>query len=112
VLESDRSGRRDKEDGKMRTPFQTRRRRSIAAALAAASLVWAPSAGARPESGEPGVTPPTAPAQVEVVTADGFDWADAGIGAGAAVGLVLLAAAATTAVGHGRRLASSQGGAR
>ena len=95
----------------MRIPFQIRRCRSIAAALVAASLFAAPSAGARPEPGEPGVTPPAAPAQVEVVTADGFDWADAGIGAGTAVGLVLLAAAAATAVGHGRRLASSQGGA-
>ena len=95
----------------MRLPFQIRRCRSIAA-LVAASLVAAPSAGARPESGESGVTPPAAPAQVEVVTADGFDWADAGIGAGTAVGFVLLAAAAATAVGRGRRLASPQGGAR
>jgi hypothetical protein len=96
----------------MRIPLEIRRCRSIAAALVAASLFAAPTAGARPESGEPGVTPPVAPAQLEVVTADGFDWADAGIGAGTAVGLVLVAAAAATAVGHGRRLASSSGGAR
>jgi hypothetical protein len=36
--------------------------------------------------------------------ASGFDWADAGIGAGAAFGLVLLAAAATLALRGGRRL--------
>jgi hypothetical protein len=67
-----------------------------------------PSAGARPASGEPGVTPPAPPVQVvEVVTADGFDWADAGVGAGTAAGLVVLAAAAAAGLGHRRRLASS-----
>jgi hypothetical protein len=40
------------------------------------------------------VPPPAAPAQVEVVTADSFDWADAGIGAGIATGMALLAGAA------------------
>jgi hypothetical protein len=93
----------------MRSPIQIRkgRRRWIAAALAAACLC-APTAGARPASGEPGVTPPAAPVQeVEVVTSDGFDWADAGVGAGTAAGLVLLAAATATGLAHRRRLASS-----
>jgi hypothetical protein len=93
----------------MRTPIQIRkgRRRWIAAALAAACLSAAPTAGARRASGEPGVTPPAPPVQeVEVVTADGFDWADAGVGAGTAAGLVFLAAAAA-GLGHRRRLASS-----
>jgi hypothetical protein len=35
---------------------------------------------------------------------DGFDWADAGIGAGTAFGLVLLAAAAVLTLRGGRRL--------
>jgi hypothetical protein len=93
----------------MRTPIQIRRRRRrwIAAAVAAVFLSAVPAAGARPASGEPGVTPPAPPAQeVEVVTADGFDWADAGIGAGTAAGLVLFAAAAA-GLGRRRRLASS-----
>jgi hypothetical protein len=94
----------------MRTPIQIRRRRRrwMAAALAAAALSAAPAAGARPASGEPGVTPPAPPVQeVEVVTSDGFDWADAGVGAGTAAGLVLLAAATATGLAHRRRLAAS-----
>jgi hypothetical protein len=94
----------------MKAPLRIRRRRRrwVALALVAASLSAASTAGARPASGESGVTPPAPPAQeVEVVTADGFDWADAGIGAGTAAGLVLLAAAATAGLAHRRRLASS-----
>jgi hypothetical protein len=44
---------------------------------------------------------------VEVVTPDGFDWADAGIGAGTAVGLVLLAGGAAATVRHQRRLSAT-----
>ena len=94
----------------MRTPIQIRRRRRrwVALALAAASLSAAPNAAARPESGNSGVTPSAPPVQeVEVLTADGFDWADAGVGAGTAAGLVLLAAATAAGLGHRRRLASS-----
>jgi hypothetical protein len=94
----------------MRAPIHIRkgRRPWIAVALAAACLPASPTAGARPASGEPGVTAPAAPVQeVEVVTSDGFDWADAGVGAGTAAGLVLLAAATATGLAHRRRLASS-----
>jgi hypothetical protein len=91
----------------MKTPIQIRRRRRrwIAVALAAASLSAAPGAGSRPASGEPGLTPPAPPAQeVEVVTADGFDWADAGIGAGTAAGIALVAGAAAAALTRRRRI--------
>ena len=93
----------------MRTRIQIRRqRRWIALALAAASLATASAAGARPDSGEPGVTPPASPAQeVEVVTADSFDWADAGIGAGTAAGVALLAGAVIATVRHQRRVPAS-----
>lgn len=94
----------------MRTPIQIRRRRRrlIAVALAAASLSTAPIAGARPDLDDPRnplVTPPAPPAQeVEVVTADDFDWVDAGLGAGTAVGIVLLAGGAAAALTRRRRI--------
>jgi hypothetical protein len=93
----------------MRTGIQMRRRRRwIALALATASLATASAADARPDSGEPGVTPPAPPAQeVELVTPDSFDWADAGIGAGAAAGILVLAGAAAGA-GLRRRLTGSR----
>jgi hypothetical protein len=83
----------------MRTRIQIHRRpRWIALALATASLATASAADARPDSGTPGVTPPAPPAQeVELVTPDSFDWADAGIGAGAAAGIVVLLGAAAGA---------------
>jgi hypothetical protein len=81
--------------------------RWIPLVLAAATLTAAPAADARPTSGEQGVTPPAPPVQAAGNTAaDGFDWADAGVGAGTAAGLVVLAAAAAAGLGHRRRLAS------
>ena len=97
----------------MRAPIQIRRRRRrwIAVALAAASLAAPPATQARPDLEDPRnpSVPPPAPAaqEVDVVTADSFDWADAGIGAGTAAGVVLLAAAWAAALGHRRRLANS-----
>jgi hypothetical protein len=94
----------------VRTPIQIRRRRRrwIAVALAAVSLSAAPVAQARPDSGDPRHHPLVPEVrEVEVVTADRFDWADAGVGAGTAVGIVLLAAAGGAALDHRRRLASS-----
>ena len=97
----------------MRTPIQIRRqrRRWIAAALAATSLATVPAVDARPDLADPRnslVSPPSPPAQeVEVVTADSFDWVDAGIGAGTAAGLVLLAAAAGATVRRQRRVSTS-----
>lgn len=92
----------------MGTPIQIRRRRRwLALALTMSALSAAPAAAARPDAGTQGVLPPApSPRQVEVVRADGFDWADAGIGAGTAAGIALLAGAAAAAVGQRRRLAS------
>jgi hypothetical protein len=39
----------------------------------------------------------------QVSGSNGFDWTDAGIGAGGALGLVLLAVGGTLVVAHGRR---------
>jgi hypothetical protein len=39
---------------------------------------------------------------VQTVEPGGFDWGDAGIGAGTAIGLMLLASATAMAVRHGR----------
>jgi hypothetical protein len=82
----------------VRTSTQAERSlgRALSAVLAGA-LLAAPAAQGRPDLDDPRnpmVPPPAAPAQVEVVTADSFDWADAGIGAGIATGMALLAGAA------------------
>jgi hypothetical protein len=70
----------------------------VLSAVLAGALLAAPAAHGRPDLDDPRnplVPPPAAPAQeVEVVTADSFDWADAGIGAGIATGMALLAGAA------------------
>jgi hypothetical protein len=97
----------------MSTWIQTRRRRRrwSAVALAATSLAAVPAADARPDLADPRnplVSPPVPPAQeVEVVTADSFDWADAGVGAGTAAGVVLLVAAAAATVRRQRRVSTS-----
>ena len=78
----------------MRT--RKRRHRWIAVALAS-MLLTAPAAQARLDEGEGGPTP-SEPAPVRVVAPDGFSWVDAGIGAGAALGVVLVAGGAGRAV--------------
>jgi hypothetical protein len=96
----------------MSTWIQTRRRRRrwIAVALAVTSAA-VPAADARPDLADPRnplVSLPVPPAQeVEVVTTDSFDWADAGVGAGTAAGVVLLAAAAAATVRRQRRVSTS-----
>ena len=74
----------------------------IAAALAVTSLGTVPAADAQPDMADRrnSLVPPPMPTaqEVEVVTADSFDWADAGVGAGTAAGAVLLAAAAAATV--------------
>jgi hypothetical protein len=45
---------------------------------------------------------------VVVESSDGFDWGDAVLGAGTAVGLVLLAVAAATTVRRQRRVSTSR----
>jgi hypothetical protein len=61
-----------------------------AAVLAAAALLSAPAAQARQDPST-GARVPEQPTVV-VEPGDGFDWADAGIGAGVAAGLVLFGA--------------------
>jgi hypothetical protein len=73
-------------------------RRSWAAAALAAGLVAAPAAQARLDEGA-GTPATPAPTQVVVTADDGFSWADAGIGAGVALGAVVLAGSA----GHSLR---------
>jgi len=80
-----------------------RRRRRWAAALAATALLSAPAAQARPDAST-GARVPEEPTVVVVEAGDGFDWADAGIGAGVAAGLVLLGAATAKVVRRHRHV--------
>jgi hypothetical protein len=73
-------------------PRVKQRRGRWAAVLAAAALLSAPAAQARQDSST-GARVPEQPSVVVVEAGDGFDWADAGIGAGVAAGLVLFGAA-------------------
>jgi hypothetical protein len=52
--------------------------------------------------GTPAVTTP-APPRVVAVASDGFDWGSAGIGAGAAIGIGLLAGGMVMGLRHARR---------
>jgi hypothetical protein len=77
----------------MKTSTRIRRRRLWITVSLASALVAAPAAQARPDEGGAGAV--DRPSPVVSIQSDGFDWADAGIGAGGAAGLALLAAAAT-----------------
>ena len=92
----------------MRTHIQIRRRRRhlLTGALAAA-LLAAPAAQAALPTPIWGRPAPEKPPVVVVESDGGFDWADAGIGAGAAAGVVLVGAAAGVGLSHRRRLVSS-----
>ena len=70
----------------------------IAAALAAPAASARPAGPDTPNTGEPVVIEP-APPVVQSVD-DGFDWASAAIGAGAAGGLVLLIGAGGISYRH------------
>jgi hypothetical protein len=78
----------------MKTPTTIRRRRLWIAAALASTLAAAPAADARPDPGAARTV--DRPVAVVELRSDGFDWADAGIGAGSVAGLSLLAAAALT----------------
>ena len=69
-----------------------------------AALILAPAAQARPDATTGASVAEQPP--VAVQPSDGFDWADAGIGAGTAAGIVVLAGAAATVRRH--RIASQQ----
>jgi len=64
----------------------SRHRRVLAIAFASA-LLSAPAASARPD--RDGASAGTVQPPAQLVTADTFDWADAGIGAGSAAALLL-----------------------
>jgi hypothetical protein len=66
--------------------------KSITTALVAAGAIAAPAASAMPASDPITVSPDPSPTIVEARAADnGFDWGDAGIGAGGAAVVALLA---------------------
>jgi hypothetical protein len=73
----------------MRTSTSKRTRRTITVALASV-LLAAPAAQARFDEGAVDARRTSQPA-VRSVDADGFSWADAGIGAGAALAALLAA---------------------
>jgi hypothetical protein len=78
----------------MKTSTRIRRRRLWIAAALASALVVAPAAQARPDEGGAGAV--DRPVPIVQIQSDGFDWVDAGIGAGGAAGLALLAVTAAT----------------
>ena len=81
-----------------------RRRRALPAVLAVALLV-APAAPARHQLRPgTGTTPPPETPVVVVESSDGFDWGDAGVGAGTAVGIALASGAAAAALIRRRRV--------
>ncbi len=89
---------------KSQTRKRRRRWRWVAVVLAAA-LLFAPAAQAKPDP-TTGARLPDEPTVVVVEAGDGFDWADAGIGAGVAAGLVLLGAATSRILRRHRGVAS------
>jgi hypothetical protein len=89
----------------MRPTAKRGRRRYWVAAIATAALLAAPPAQARNDAGT-GARVPEEPTVVVVEAGDGFDWADAGIGAGVAAGLVLLGAATAKVVRRQRHAAA------
>jgi hypothetical protein len=90
------------------TRFGRRRSRVLPMVLAATLLV-APAAQARHEL-RPGAetTPPPETPVVVVESGNGFDWGDAGVGAGAAVGIALVGGAAAAAFIRRRRVRAAR----
>ena len=87
--------------------------RPVALMLAIAAVA-APTALARVNLDPPQSQPtsatevvPSPPQTTTVVKSGGFDWADAGIGAGAVVAVVLAGLGARLTVGHRRQLRST-----
>jgi hypothetical protein len=83
------------------------RRRTVAAVLAVVLLV-APAAQARHQVTGPRTPRTTEPPVVVVESSDGFDWGDAGVGAGTAVGIALIGGAAAAALVRRRRVRAAQ----
>ena len=73
----------------MRTSTKKRNRRAIAIALTSL-LLAAPAAQARLDEGDPNAGQ-SAPQPMRIADSGGFDWADAGIGAGAALAALVAA---------------------
>jgi hypothetical protein len=87
----------------MTRPRAKQQRGRWAAVLAAAALLSAPAAPARQDPST-GARVPEQPTVVVVEPGGGFDWADAGIGAGVAAGLVLFGAATARIVRRHRHV--------
>ena len=90
----------------MRTSTQVGRRRGrVLPTVLAATLLAAPAAQATYQL-RPGAetTPPSETPVVVVESGNGFDWGDAGVGAGAAVGITLVGGAAAAALIRRRRV--------
>ena len=79
----------------MKRIHTSRRFRHVLTVAVASALLSAPAAIARPDRDGAGNGSVQSPAQL--VSADTFDWADAGIGAGSATAGLLLALAAAFA---------------
>jgi hypothetical protein len=82
-----------------------RRRRPVLRTLLAVALLVAPAAQARHQTITGAPTPRSKDVPVVVVKSnDTFDWADAGVGAGTAVGIALVGGAAAVAFIRRRRV--------
>jgi hypothetical protein len=82
-----------------------RRRARVLPTVLAAALLAVPTAQARHQM-SPGTetTPPSETPVVVVESGDGFDWGDAGVGAGTAIGIALVGGAAAAAFIRRRRV--------
>jgi hypothetical protein len=76
--------------------------KSLTTALVVAAAATAPAASARLQLNPPSSHQPPPPIRVMQAPADsGFDWGDAGIGAGGAIALTLLSLGGVTAARRG-----------
>jgi hypothetical protein len=82
-----------------------RRRARVLPTVLAAALLAVPTAQASHQM-SPGTetTPPSETPVVVVESGDGFDWGDAGVGAGTAIGIALVGGAAAAAFIRRRRV--------
>ncbi|TML06578.1 MAG: hypothetical protein E6G41_06540 [Actinobacteria bacterium] len=75
--------------------------KSLTTALVAAGAIAAPAASAMPASEPIAVSPDSSTTVVQAPAADnGFDWGDAGIGAGGVVAVALLALGGVATLRH------------
>ena len=89
----------------------TRRLPQLVAALAVVALAVPMTAAAQdavdlrsPDARDAARVVPSRPAPPEIARPDGFDWGDAAIGAGSALGVVLVTVSIAFGVVHRRRI--------